>query len=286
MRLSEIRRFPVKSMLGEMPTTARLEANGFVGDRLYAVRDVETGKVASAKRPRLWGHLLRMAACYVGAPGPGQPIAVTLPSGSVLHSRESDFNERLSAAIGRPVELVAAPEPAARYDYEWPDVPGVMPEEAAASRRTSTTPEGRGVSTVSMGIIAPGTFHDVAPVTIITTATLRKAAQLQPDSNWDPRRFRANLLIDVDRSAFVENDWVGQQLRVGEVLLEIRMPTPRCVMTTLPQENLGRDPEILRAVARHNRIDVGGAGLYACLGAYAIVVEPGSASAGDEVELR
>jgi uncharacterized protein YcbX len=46
-------RFPVKSMLGEELDAADLGEGGIVGDRAYAIRDRETGKVASAKHPKL-----------------------------------------------------------------------------------------------------------------------------------------------------------------------------------------------------------------------------------------
>ena len=47
-------RFPVKSMLGEQLDVVEVGDGGMVGDRGYVVRDRETGKVASAKHPKLW----------------------------------------------------------------------------------------------------------------------------------------------------------------------------------------------------------------------------------------
>ncbi|MDP9257522.1 MAG: MOSC N-terminal beta barrel domain-containing protein, partial [Actinomycetota bacterium] len=44
-------RYPVKSMLGEELDAVDLSEGGVVGDRAYALRDRETGKVASAKHP-------------------------------------------------------------------------------------------------------------------------------------------------------------------------------------------------------------------------------------------
>jgi hypothetical protein len=45
-------RYPVKSMLGEELDEVDLSEGGVVGDRAYALRDRETGKVASAKHPK------------------------------------------------------------------------------------------------------------------------------------------------------------------------------------------------------------------------------------------
>jgi uncharacterized protein len=50
-------RFPVKSMLGEELESAEVTEGGVLGDRSYAIVDRETGKVASAKHPKLWPDL-------------------------------------------------------------------------------------------------------------------------------------------------------------------------------------------------------------------------------------
>ncbi len=285
MRLLEIRRFPVKSMLGETPLEVLVEASGVVGDRAHAIVDVETGKVASAKRPRLWGSLLGFSACYIDRPGAGEPLGITLPDGTALHNEQPDFDERLSGAIGKQVQLTAAPELDADYEDEWLDIEGMAPQEFIQSTQTSTSEDGNPVSTLPVGMMAPGTFQDVAPVTVMTTASLRRMAELQPGSRWDPRRFRPNLLLDVEGTGFIENEWIGRQLSVGEVVFSVVAPIPRCVMTTLPQEDLSADRGILRTVARYNRVDVAGTGIFACLGAYALVLKPGRVAVGDEIEV-
>src|ERR1700694_38001 len=57
-----LRRFPVKSMLGEQVDVVDVGEGGIVGDRAYAVRDRQTGKVASAKNPKLRPGLLACRA--------------------------------------------------------------------------------------------------------------------------------------------------------------------------------------------------------------------------------
>ena len=56
-------------------------------------------------------------------------------------------------------------------------------------------------------------------------------------------------------------------------------------MTTLAQQDLPADLEILRSVARQNRVELKGSGRFACLGVYAAVVEPGRVAVGDSVKL-
>ena len=51
-------RYPVKSMLGDSPQRLDVEARGIRGDRAYALWDHDSGRVASAKNPRLWQGLL------------------------------------------------------------------------------------------------------------------------------------------------------------------------------------------------------------------------------------
>jgi uncharacterized protein len=57
--VSEIWRYPVKSLLGERLDEAVIGSSGIPGDRAYALIDLEDGKVASAKNPRKWGGAKR-----------------------------------------------------------------------------------------------------------------------------------------------------------------------------------------------------------------------------------
>ncbi len=272
-------------MQGETPTEVVVDATGVVGDRAYALVDGETGAVASAKDPRRWAALLGFSARFSAAPGRGQPVTVTLPGGVQVSSTDPDIDRQLSAAMGRPVTLSAVPASGASYDEVWPDIDGLAPEGFVASLRTGQTSAGEVVSALPVGMLAPGTFQDVSPVTILTSASLRAARRLYPDGDWDPRRFRMTLLIDSDEQRFIENDWLGRTLTIGTVRLSVFAPTPRCVMVTLAQPGLSADRGVLTTLARHNRAEVPGTGLFACLGAYASVEVGGTISVGGNVEL-
>lgn len=285
MRVVEIRRCPVKSMQGETPSEVVVDATGVVGDRAYALVDCETGAVASAKDPRRWAALLGLSARFSAEPGRGQPVTITLPDGGQVSSTDPDIDRRLSSAAGQAVTLSEVPVSGASYDEVWPDIDGLAPAEFVASVRTGQTSAGEAVSALPVGMLAPGTFQDVSPVTILTTASLRAARRLHPAGDWDPRRFRMTILIDADGERFLENDWLGCTLRIGSVRLPVFSPTPRCVMVTLAQPGLGADRQILTTVARHNRAEVPGAGVFACLGAYASVEQGGTIAVGDDVEL-
>jgi uncharacterized protein YcbX len=97
-------------------------------------------------------------------------------------------------------------------------------------------------------------------VHVLTTATLDRLRELYPHGRFELRRFRPNLVVDVadEGSDFVENGCVGRTLVLGDgVRLHISGPCPRCVMTTLAQADLPKDPGILRTAARYNQANVG-----------------------------
>ena len=121
-----------------------------------------------------------------------------------------------------------------------------------------------------------GTFFDLAVLHVLTTGTLDSLREANPHSRFEPRRFRPNLIIDTgDRKGFVENDWIGKMIAIGsEVRIEVSGPCPRCVMTTLAQADLPKDPAILKTAAHHNEAKVG---------IYASVVQTGTIRIGDTI---
>jgi len=120
---------------------------------------------------------------------------------------------------------------------------------------------------------------------VLTTASLAAMAAHYPDGDWSVARFRPSLFLDVEGAAFVEDDWIGRHLVIGDLVLAVTAASPRCVMTTLAQPGLPRDRGILQTVARHHKRDFSGFGDFACLGAYADVVTPGRIAVGDRVTL-
>ena len=97
-------RFPVKSMLGEELDAVDLSEGGVVGDRAYALVDRETGKVASAKHPKLWPDLLACRAAFVEPPRPGDelpPVRIELADGSSVRS-DARGRRRRPVALLRP----------------------------------------------------------------------------------------------------------------------------------------------------------------------------------------
>jgi uncharacterized protein len=282
-------RFPVKSMRGERLDEAELTEQGLVGDRAYALIDNETGKVVSAKSVRRFPDLLACRAAFVQSPGADEdlpPAEITLPDGSTVRTDDSDVSGVLSTFFQRDVTLARAAPDDFTIDQYHPDIEDVDP----AGHRDTVVEQKLGAAFFAeAGIPSPvpvGSFFDLFPVSVLTTSTLEQLRELQPQSRFDERRFRMNVIIDSEEAGFVENDWVSRQLAIGDaVRLSVALPDPRCVMTTLAQEELPKDSDVLRTLTRYNRVQVAGAGRFPCAGVYAVVVAPGTLRTGDEVAL-
>jgi hypothetical protein len=261
-------RYPVKSMMGEELNATDVTEGGLVGDRQFAVVDAATGKVAGAKNPRKWGNFFDFRAAYVEPPKAESKlpsVRLTLPDGTLVTSEESELDQILSRALGREVKFAQAPgngevRGATAEEY-WPDMDGLDYRD-----------------TVTDWELPPGTFFDLAIVHVLTTATLDRLRELYPEGKFEVRRFRPNVVVGCDGRGFVENDWIGRTLAIGDdVRLRVTGPCPRCVMTTLPQGDLPKDPGILRTAAQENAANVG---------VYAGVLRGGTVRRGDAVALN
>ena len=261
-----LRRYPVKSMMGEELQECAVTDRGLLGDRAYALVDPTNSKVVSAKNPRKWGRLFDFGASFDDSPRVGEPMppaSITFPDGARLGSDASNLAERLSGELSREVTFeMTAPEMPSLEEY-WPDIEGLAYKETVTDEAMPT-----------------GTFFDLAVIHILTTSTLDRLAELYPDGRFEVRRFRPNIFVqpasgEVD---FVENNWIGHTLSIGDqVRLSITGGCPRCVMTTLPQGDLPKDPGILRTAAQHNKVHVG---------VYASVLQGGEVRAGDPLRLE
>jgi uncharacterized protein YcbX len=260
--------YPVKSMMGEELTATAVTERGLLGDRAYAVVNSSDGKVASAKNPKKWPNLFDFRATFIeparlGADVP--PVRITLPEGTMVTSQQRDLDEVLSEAFNRKVSLNATEHsqvgPANAEEY-WPDMEGLDHRD-----------------TVTEFSLPEGTFFDCASVHLLTTATIDCLRELYPEGRFEVRRFRPNLVVEpaAAEKSFVENAWIGHTLSIGdEVRLNVSGVCPRCVMTTLPQGDLPKDPGILRTAAQHNKASVG---------VYASVARGGTIRRGDPVRI-
>ncbi len=275
--VAAVRRYPVKSMLGESVRSARVGARGVEGDRGFAVVDAK-GAVGSAKHPRKWRPLLR---CRSGLGDDGTAWVELPDGGGRLAAGDRALDERLSAVLGRPVAVSDRPPQEGTLERAVPAYEGGVPDAALENAFVDETGE-----TLTSGSVAPGTFFDFGTVHLVTTSALERLRLLHPAGDFDPRRFRPNLVVDVPGGpGFPEDAWQGRELRVGEALFRVGPPTPRCVVPTLAHDELPADPHIMQAVARAHRVPVLSLGRLSCVGVYLEVVEPGTVAVGDAVTL-
>ena len=278
--------YPVKSMKGVAVDAVDVTERGIVGDRAYAVIDTSDGKVASAKHPRKWSKLLDLGTAFVEPPSGDAvpPVSIAFPDGTELRSDDDGINAALSAYFGRDVVLTAQPPAEVTLEEVWPDVEGMAPQEFIDATRIGTEDTGEPVTDVAMSLTVPGgSFFDLAALHLLTTSTLGRLKALAPGSRFEPRRFRPNVVVQTSGDGFVENEWPGRTVRIGDAVVAPSIPTMRCAMTTLAQDGLPRDIGVLQTIARNNRIEIPNLGSWACAGVYADVREPGTVRVGDEV---
>ena len=266
-----LRRYPVKSMLGEDLRVCDVTGRGVSGDRALALVHHQTGKVASAKNPRLWRRLLKLAAAS------GPDVKITFPDGTAMTSADPGIDAALSEFLGQGVTLTDTPPQAATLDRADPEQ--VLRDGIEAQVRVETGQLG--------GASPEGTFFDFAPLHLLTTSTLDRIAELSPRGQVELVRYRPNLVIQTTAPGFTENDWPGRDLRIGgDLAVRVMARSPRCAIPTLEHGDLPRDTDALRVPAAHNRVSA--LGDYApqpCAGVYAQVLHPGRVEVGDLVRL-
>jgi uncharacterized protein len=274
----EIRRYPVKSMQGEFLDSVTLTPLGIDGDRLFAVRDVQTGKILSAKTPKVGAALLSCHARTVPGSTTKEPTVVVTVDGAEFEVGDRSIDAALAALLDREVRLERATEQDEAYESYWPEIEGL-----ALSDVTVDLP-------LSMST-AKGTFVDLAALHLLAVSSVEHLQALNADLALRLDRFRPSIALGtheaapVERLGFVEKDWVNTSATVGEATIAFGAESPRCIMTTLPQPGLPRQPAVLQTIAQHNRVDFGGFGNFACLGIYLEVTTGGRISVGDELHL-
>jgi uncharacterized protein YcbX len=266
--VEELWRYPVKSMLGEQLTASEVSGRGLLGDRAYALRDTSDGKIATAKNPRKWPNLFDYQAALTAVPRASEklpPARITLPDGITVSTEQPDAAAILSAALKREIklEMVGGASSNETSEEYWLDMEGLEHRDAVTEFNLPT-----------------GTFFDTATVHLVTTATLERLHELYPEGRFAVPRFRPNVVVSpTDKhSGFVENEWLTRIVAIGDsVRLKVDLNCARCVMTTLAQRDLPRDPGILRTAAQHNQVNVG---------VYASVLQGGKIQRGDSIRLE
>lgn len=280
--VKEIWRFPVKSMQGDAVPSCTVNQRGVCGDRVWAMRDETRSEIQWGK---MFPDLMQCRARYREQPDGLEirPVEITFPDGETVASDDGAVHRKLSELVGREATLQAL-QPAENVDF----YKRYKPDEAVFAQEITDAfarEPGEPVPALSDfpevlvdHVAVPGTFFDNEEIHFITTASIRYMQQHNPDANWDIRRFRPNFFIDSEEQGakLVENEWLGRTIKLGEVVLEITAPTPRCGMTVRPQGDIDYDKSILRTIVREGA---------QCLGVGAHCRQAGTVRAGDAMYL-
>jgi uncharacterized protein YcbX len=252
VRVAQLWRYPVKSLLGERLSTLRVVDDGVEGDRAWGIQDCGDGRILTARRePRLL-----FASSNIDAAS-GLPV-ITLPDGKQLSGPGAATDAVLSAWLSKPVTLVSAAEcDASRAEY-FADA-----TDDASGAIEWTMPKGR--------------FVDAFPLLIMTAAGLRGSAAAYPTGSWDPRRFRPNIFLELEGEGWLEDAWSDCLLSIGSVQLVPRRRCVRCTMVNRAQPDLERDVNIYKTL---HRLHQGEAGMWTQ------VVHSGWISEGNSVHVQ
>ncbi len=268
-------------MGGHSLSSAFLGEWGIPGDRAWTVKDEERGGIKGGKR---FPELMAMKASFVSEPSlenASPEVAITLPDDSTVKSGDDDINARLTQAVGSPLSLwPLLPKEQLDHYRRSPPPPGTDMEASLRETFARTSDEPLpDLSSFPPEVFEyespPGTYFDAYPILVMSTGSLQTMQERSKASNYDVRRFRPNLLVELP-GEFPENQWVGKSIKLGSVLLKVEMPCPRCVMTTHGFRDLEKDPKVMRELVQQNNGD---------LGVYCTVITPGNLSVGDSIEL-
>lgn len=244
---------PVKGTRLHTPYRIVLDAAGARGDRRFYVIDGRN-RMVNAKQ---LGELTAVVARY----SEGQ-LQLSFPDEHVVEGE---------IRLGETVETRFYSEPvsAQLVDGPWS---GALTEYAGQPLRLVQAVRGGAVDRGAAG-----------GVTLISTASLRKLADVGDRDGIDARRFR--MLIEVDGiDAHAEDQWVGQSARVGAARVHLNGHVGRCLITSRDPVTGRIDVPTLDILGRY-RSDLNTTEPLP-FGIYGQVLEPGTVRVGDQLSIE
>ncbi len=254
MQLTEIHRYPVKSMRGNRLSSSLVDARGLPLDREWLLATPEGQFMTARKHPQL---LLWQAQAEDGA------LQLTTPAGQTFRCHRDEFTETAPATV---------------WKDRFPARCGHHAAEAWLSRQLGMPVRMYWIGEPSQRRLYPQdvplSFADGAPLLLASQASLADLNSRLEQAVEMPR-FRANLIID-GRQAYAEEDW--QHIRIGEVCFEHLHPCVRCVMTTVDLDTGEKHPrqEPLATLAKTRG---------AIFGINLVALNSGTLRVGDAVEV-
>ena len=266
-------------MVGVSVESVELSSLGIVGDRHWAIRDLERGGIRGAKKI---GELMQFSARPVN--DGSHHVSISLPDGSEVLSSAPNVSQVLSDALHRSVTLESLPADGSLEHFRrgpsdsddpLTELRGIFGREAEEPLPdfTAFPPE------VAEFESPPGTHHDCWPLLVMTTSALQALTEAVPESQIDVLRFRPSIVVETNSGeGHVEFSWKGKTASLGTAAIEFLDPCPRCIMITRKvNDELPEDRAILRHVVRD---------LNQAVGVYARILTPGRVALGDALTFQ
>lgn len=218
--ITQVHRFPVKSMRGESLSEVRVHAGGLTGDRVYAFVD----PAKSANFP--WLTAREVAEMILFQPRFNDQPASNTPFPDIRHYQ---VTVRTPEGTEHPV-----------------DDPGFLDSLQKRWKRT-----------FSLRFSERGQ-PDAAPVSILGLKSIESLSQ-DAGLKLDPLRFRPNLLVDwLDATPYFEDSLVGMRVQVGDqVELSVTSRDTRCTIINLEPRDAAPNPGVLKTVGSKRKGCVG-----------------------------
>lgn len=212
--VTELHRWPVKSLGGEPADALNLDPRGIAGDRAHALVHLHKGEPKRLTAREAPG-MLRWRASYAGVPGAAMTV--------------DDV----------PLPTLTAPDGTA-FSWDDPDLPAALSDDL-----------GREV-TLKRDLALMQDLNNSILVT--TQATIDAVArELGRELDLRRFRTNVHVVLDDDTPPYAEESWEGRRLQVGDVTLDLLHPCERCVIPTRDPDTQVKDPNILKWLTRERR---------------------------------
>ena len=242
---------PVKGLALESRTEIRLDPAGVVEDRRFYLVD-PTGRLVDGL---IAGPLVKVSAWTDPA---GARLRLTMPDGQVIDD---------DVRVTEPIETSMYGRTAVGHVVDGPWAAALVPIAGRPLRLVR--------------VDEPGRTRTEHPATLIGDGSLDRLAQHLGVATVDPRRFR--MLIELAGAEPHEEDtWCGRRVGIGEAVLTISKPVPRCAITTQDPDTGSRDLDTLRTIIAYRGLRDG---KDIDFGVWGEVERPGTIRVGDEVAL-
>jgi uncharacterized protein len=244
---------PVRSFALHHPESIELGRSGVEDDRRYSLH-TEDGRLFDATKH---GPLVRIHAQLDRQDG-RERLTLTLPTGEVVSAEVELADPELLDVYDRVFT-------ARRVIGPWAEAVSAWVGRPLRLYRSERRPE----------------EQDRYAASIVSDASLAELARRGNDGRpVDARRFRMLIEVGGATAPHEEDGWMDREVTIGEAVVRVVRPDPRCVITTQDPDTGERDFPTLHVIRQYRGLRDG---RKLDFGVYADVVRPGRVAVGDRI---